>query len=241
MGRVMVLTIAVTAAVCTPLPPALSASSAGTSGPGVPVAAAPSDFNGDGFSDAAMGANLEDLGAIRDAGVVHVTYGTAGALQAKAPDDQLWSQDSPDVEGVAEEFDEFGVSLTAGDFNGDHYADLAVASRREDAGGVLDAGAVNVLYGSASGLQATSPADQIWSQDSPSVKDDPEESDGLGFGLSAGDFNNDSYDDLAIGVQRENLDSLVDAGAANVLYGSGAGLQATSPDDQFWNQDSPDV
>jgi hypothetical protein len=26
-----------------------------------------------------------------------------------------------------------------------------------------------------------------------------------------------------------------------VLYGSAGGLQATSPDDQFWNQDSPGV
>ena len=27
----------------------------------------------------------------------------------------------------------------------------------------------------------------------------------------------------------------------NVLYGSAGGLKATAPDNQFWNQDSPNV
>ena len=55
------------------------------------------------------------------------------------------------------------------------------------------------------------------------------------------DFNNDGFADLAIGVILENVGTVRDAGAVNVLYGSAAGLQATSPDDQFWNQDSPGV
>jgi hypothetical protein len=43
-----------------------------------------------------------------------------------------------------------------------------------------DAGAVNVLYGSAGGLQATSPDDQFWNQDSAGVKDTAEGDDGFG-------------------------------------------------------------
>jgi len=49
------------------------------------------------------------------------------------------------------------------------------------------------------------------------------------------DFNNDGFADLAIGVRFENVGTVSDAGAVNVLYGSAGGLQATSPDDQFWN------
>jgi hypothetical protein len=59
--------------------------------------------------------------------------------------------------------------------------------------------------------------------------------------LAAGDFNLDGTSDLAFGVSLEDLDTLLDAGAVNVLYGSAAGLQAVSPDDQFFTQDSPGV
>src|SRR5204863_4709421 len=41
------------------------------------------------------------------------------------------------------------------DFNGDGFADLAIGVSSEDVGTIADAGAVNVLYGSAAGLQAT--------------------------------------------------------------------------------------
>jgi len=48
---------------------------------------------------------------------------------------------------------------------------------------VADAGAINVLYGSTTGLQTLSPADQFWSQDSSGVEDTAEEDDKFGFGL----------------------------------------------------------
>ncbi|MEM4320835.1 MAG: FG-GAP repeat protein [Candidatus Nitrosocaldus sp.] len=59
--------------------------------------------------------------------------------------------------------------------------------------------------------------------------------------LAAGDFNGDGYTDLAVGVPFESVVSVLDAGAVNILYGSSSGLQASSPDDQFWHQDSPNV
>ncbi len=55
------------------------------------------------------------------------------------------------------------------------------------------------------------------------------------------DFNNDGFDDLAIGVPGETIDGFSRAGAMNVIYGSAAGLQTSSPADQFWHQDSPGV
>ena len=61
-----------------------------------------------------------------------------------------------------------------------------------------------------------------------------------------GDFNGDGFDDLAIGVGGEDLDTgagpISNAGAVNVIYGSSNGLSATSPrPDQFWTQNSTDV
>jgi len=54
------------------------------------------------------------------------------------------------------------------DFNGDGYADLAIGVPGEDLAGHVEAGAVNVLYGSATG--PTSAGDQLWTQDTPGVK-----------------------------------------------------------------------
>src|SRR5438132_2652105 len=57
------------------------------------------------------------------------------------------------------------------DFNGDGYADLAIGVPNEDIGTKVDAGLVNVIYGSALGLSATAGrADQIFSQDSPGIE-----------------------------------------------------------------------
>jgi len=200
-----------------------------------------SDFNNDGFADLAIGVRFEDVGTLFDAGAVNVLYGSAGGLQTTSPDDQFWNQDSAGVRDIAESGDEFGSSLGAGDFNNDGFADLAIGVPTEDVEDVGDAGAVNVLYGSAGGLQATSPDDQFWNQDSPGVKDTAEESESFGYSLGAGDFNTDGFADLAIGVLGEDVGTVDGAGAVNVLYGSAGGLQATSPDDQFWNQDSPEV
>src|SRR5436190_1990412 len=129
------------------------------------------DFNHDGFADLAVGVPHEDVGTVADAGAVNVLYGSAGRLQATSPDDQFWNQDTTGVKDTAESGDTFGSSLGSGDFNKDGFADLAIGVDREDVGAVGDAGAMNVLYGSASGLQATSPDDQFFSQDSTGVKD----------------------------------------------------------------------
>src|SRR5919204_3240556 len=79
------------------------------------------------------------------------------------------------------------------DFNADGFADLAIGIRFEDVGTVTDAGAVSVLYGSVAGLQSTSPNDQLWTQDSPGVKDNAEVGDLFGTALATGDFNADGF------------------------------------------------
>jgi hypothetical protein len=173
-------------------------------------------------------------------GAVNVLYGSSSGLSATSPrPDQFWTQDTPDVNDVSEVEDEFGSSLTSGDFNGDGRDDLAIGVPGENDG----SGAVNVLYGSSSGLSATSPrADQFWTQSTTDVNDVSESGDTFGFSLTSGDFNGDRKDDLAIGVPFEWVGSIEQAGAVNVLYGSSSGLSATSPKpDQFWTQDGPDV
>jgi FG-GAP repeat protein len=199
-------------------------------------AVAAADFNGDGFADLAVGVPREDIGAVDNAGRVNVLYGSAAGLQATSPDDQDWNQDSPNVADQSEQGDVFGRHVAASDFNADGYADLAIGGPFEGIGSIHEAGGLNVLYGSAAGLQTDSPADQFWAQDSPGVKDDPEKTDFFARAVAAGDFNDDGFNDLAIGVRLEDIGTIRDAGAVEVLFGSAAGLQADLPDDQFWIQ-----
>ena len=95
--------------------------------------------------------------------------------------------------------------------------DLAVGVPIERVDGVNAAGAVNVLYGGASGLSAT--GNQLWSQNSTDVLDAAQANDGFGSALAVGDLNGDGSDDLAVGVVNEKLGTAGGAGAVNVLYG----------------------
>jgi hypothetical protein len=94
----------------------------------------------------------------------------------------------------------------------------------ESLNGLSFTGAVNVLYGTAAGLDDD--GNQFWWQGSPDITGDPEAGDRFGSALAAGDFDGDDAADLAVGVMRESVGATAEAGAANVLYGGVAGLSA---------------
>jgi hypothetical protein len=204
-------------------------------GDGFGDALAVGDFDGDGFADLAVGVSLEDVGAVVDAGAVNVLYGSAGGLTGAGS--QLFTQDSPGVISRAEPQDDFGDALGAGDFDGDGFADLAVGVHREDVSTAAGAGAVNVLYGTAVGLTGT--GSQFLTQDSGGVPGVVEPDDELGFAVGAGDFDSDSFADLAVGVPGEDFGANDRGGAVSVLPGSAGGLTGTGS--QLFTQDSPGV
>jgi hypothetical protein len=107
------------------------------------------------------------------------------------------------------------------DFNGDAFADLAVGAPGEGVGGATGAGALNVLYGSATGLE---PSAAIFIQGSGGVQGTAETDDSFGAAVTKGDFNGDDFFDVAVGAPGEGVGSVGGAGAVNVLYGSAAGL-----------------
>jgi hypothetical protein len=190
------------------------------------------DFNGDGFTDRAVGVPLEDVGSANDAGAVNVLYGSGAGLTDAG--NQLWTQNAIGGGEPSEGGDRFGAGLATGDFNRDGFADLAIGAPGEDLGTVADAGTAQVLYGSASGLSAA--GSQAHNQDTAGIADAAETGDGLGKALAAADLDGDGDDDLAAGVPGESVGAATAAGAVNVVYGSGSGL--TSSGNQLFNQDS---
>ncbi len=109
----------------------------------------------------------------------------------------------------------YGYSLaSAGDVNNDGYADIIVGAYGYDDGGSTDEGRVWAYYGGANGPSTT--AD--WMKE-PSYND-------CFFGWSvgtAGDVNNDGYDDVIIGAPHDE-NNLSYEGLAYVFHGSATGL-----------------
>jgi len=175
------------------------------------------DFNNDGFADLAIGTPGENGGQ----GAVHVILGSGTGLVSGG--NQRWRQGG-DIIGRREAGDRFGDAVAIGDFNRDGYDDLAVGVPGEDG----DEGSVHVIFGSGFGL--TSAGNQRWRQGDDGIDGSSEDGDLYGRTLAAGDFNDDGFHDLAIGIPGENGST----GEVNVLYGSSTGL--TSAGNQRWRQ-----
>jgi hypothetical protein len=183
-------------------------------------AVAVGDFNGDCLADAAVGVPGDDVGALVDAGSVHVFYGTI--LGLGLGDDAVWHLDSLNVVGDAAANEGYGTALTRGDFNGDGYDDLAVGIPYLDIGMISDTGSVSVLYGSAAGLTGT--GSQLWNQNVDTVQDSCESGDHAGWSVASADFDGDGFDELIFGAPDEDVGAVASAGVVHVVYGTIDGL-----------------
>jgi hypothetical protein len=194
------------------------------------AALATGDFDGDGFTDLAVGISEASIGSMESAGQIRVVYGSPQGLSTARS--QVWSQDSRGVAGRAGSYDEFGVALVAADFGRGRQDDLAVGVHGEHHGG-----AVNVLFGSPRGLSAA--GDQMWSQASKGIAGKAEEEEGFGWSLAAGHFAGGQFADLVVGVPGDRVGRVSDAGALNVINGSASGLTATG--NRRWTQNSAGI
>ena len=192
------------------------------------IVCATADFDGDGNGDVAASAMREDVEGAVDGGAVNVIYGTGATLDV-TNDQYIYGSDQgtsntpvaandETLRDPAEAGDFLGSALAAGDFNNDTFCDLAIGAYGENFSGATDAGAVEVVYGSASGLDLTT-NEQLTQVVGGSLDHRREGGDYFGRALAVGDFNNDGSDDLAVGVPGENVGSTTNAGAVHVFFG----------------------
>lgn len=113
------------------------------------------------------------------------------------------------------------------DFNGDGYADLAVAAPSATVGGKTQAGFVAVRYGTEHGW--VTGAKKVFTQNSAGVPGTAEKDDQFGSALTTADLDKDGYADLIVGVGGEDTDSGgTNSGYVEVLWGSAKGLSGAS-------------
>ena len=197
-------------------------------------ATAAGDLNGDGRADLAVGVHREDLTTARNAGAVVTLTGAADGLSAAGSG--RWTQ-ARGVADAPERGDGFGTTITSADLDGDGFGDLAIGSPSEDVAAQVDAGLVNVLYGSAGGPSPM--RDDAFTQDSPGMDDAAEAGDGFGGTLAAGDLNGDGRSDLVAGAFLEDVSHFGDVGGVNVLMGTTGGAAPATT--SYWDQDTPGV
>jgi hypothetical protein len=163
------------------------------------------DVNGDGYSDVIAGAH--HYGST-EGGRVYVYHGSVSGLALTTP----WMVDCGG-EGA-----HCGESVsTAGDVNGDGYADVIVGAPDLDYHSSEDSGRALVYYGSASGLSTVHDWQYAGGQEGAH----------LGRSVStAGDVNGDGYSDVIVGADYYD-GSFTDEGRAYVYHGSSAGLSTT--------------
>jgi hypothetical protein len=168
------------------------------------------DVNGDGYSDVMVGAPFYDVGGNIDEGRTYLYYGSNAGINTTPI-----ILNSANIIGAL-----FGNAVsTAGDMNGDGYSDVLVGALKYSTSFTPSfkfEGKVFVYNGSAAGLSTI-----------PSVILNGANKDSCFFGSSvssAGDVNNDGFNDVIIGAYGNNAGVGDFEGRAFVYYGSATGL-----------------
>jgi len=169
------------------------------------------DLNGDGVTDVAVGARLDDDGGT-NRGAVHILFLNSNGQVAST---QKISDSTGGLAATLDNEDRFGRSLaSAGDLDGDGVTDLVVGAYLDDDGG-NSRGAVYVLFLNSDGSVR---AEQKISDTSGGLAGGLIDEDRFGNSVaSLGDLDGDGVGDIAVGAYRDD-DGGGGRGAVYILF-----------------------
>ena len=182
------------------------------------------DVNGDGFDDLIIGnPSTDSLDPDGFAGEVYVVFGKATGFDASFELSSLDGSNGFRLGGI-DPFDGIGRSISsAGDVNGDGFDDVIIGSHSAN----NSAGESYVVFGKASGFDASFDLTSLDGINGFRL-DGIDEFDASGRSVSsAGDVNDDGFDDLIIGASNSIVDGKVGTGESYVVFGKAAGFGAS--------------
>jgi hypothetical protein len=179
--------------------------------------AAVGDVDGDGYTDVVVGARYYNSGVGWGEGAAFVFAGSASGISNGAPTTAA-AAIKVDADMVS-----FGASVaSAGDVNGDGFADLIVGAPQYNAGDPAE-GAAFVFLGSTAGITSESVGTAL-------ARFESNQADAQlgGCVSSAGDVNGDGHADVIVGAALYDAIE-IDEGAAFVFLGNAAGVASGDP------------
>ena len=175
------------------------------------------DLNGDGLADLIVGARFANGGGASNSGESYVVFGQSGAMSSALDLSSLNGTTGFRLDGIdASDVSGHAVS-SAGDVNGDGFADVIVGARSANPGGVGGAGESYVVFGTSSGFASAISLGSLNGTDGFRL-DGTNSYDYSGQSVaSAGDVNADGFGDLIIGASGTTPTG--QAGSGYIVFG----------------------
>ena len=156
------------------------------------------NINGDLYDDIIIGAYRNDPQDRINAGKVYVIYGSS-TLTATGTINLAGSPSGVTQIYGDQNVDYTGFSVSSGNINGDSYDDIIIGAYQSDISGRVNGGKAYVIFGSSS-FQTKSTLDLRSSPSGVLSVYGETAGDLLGYSVTAGDLDNNGYDDLIIGA-----------------------------------------